>query len=135
MQVRLYSDYPFPWRTTGGPQDDFERDALARLRRDPTRAIHEFTEIDGRPVMRFAKARVMKASCITCHNHHPQSPKKDWQAGDVRGVLEIIRPLDRDIARTQEGLRETFMLLGLVSVGLLAGSLGILARGRWGPRS
>ena len=28
IQVRQYSDYPFPWRTDGGPHDDFEREAL-----------------------------------------------------------------------------------------------------------
>src|SRR5262249_21195657 len=33
VKVRQYSDYPFPWRTDGGPQDDFEREALLRLRR------------------------------------------------------------------------------------------------------
>jgi adenylate cyclase len=27
-ETRLYSDYPFPWRKNGGPQDDFERQAL-----------------------------------------------------------------------------------------------------------
>ena len=32
IQVRQYSDYPFPWRTNGGPHDDFERQALLRLR-------------------------------------------------------------------------------------------------------
>ena len=32
IQVRQYSDYPFPWRTDGGPHDDFEREALQRLR-------------------------------------------------------------------------------------------------------
>src|SRR5438309_1066014 len=31
--VRLYSEYPFPWRKAeGGPRDPFERDALAYLR-------------------------------------------------------------------------------------------------------
>jgi eukaryotic-like serine/threonine-protein kinase len=32
VKVRQYSDYPFPWRTDGGPRDDFERAALQRLR-------------------------------------------------------------------------------------------------------
>src|SRR5205823_707499 len=31
MRVRLYSDYPWKFRKDGGPKDDFERDALARL--------------------------------------------------------------------------------------------------------
>src|SRR6185295_9744071 len=32
VRVRQYSDYPFPWRKDGGPRDDFERQALWRLR-------------------------------------------------------------------------------------------------------
>src|SRR5262245_16757546 len=35
VQVRLYSDYPFPWRKDGGPRDDFEREALRYLRQHP----------------------------------------------------------------------------------------------------
>jgi adenylate cyclase len=71
-------------------------------------------------VLRYAVARRMQASCIHCHNTHPDSTKRDWQVGDVRGVLEITRPLDRDIARTREGLRGTFLLIAAVSTSLLA---------------
>jgi hypothetical protein len=39
--------------------------------------------------------------------------------GEVGGVLEIIRPLDRDIARTRQGLRGTFVLMAAVSSILL----------------
>lgn len=35
VTVRLYSDYPFPWRKAkGGIKDAFEKDALAFLRQD-----------------------------------------------------------------------------------------------------
>ncbi len=69
--------------------------------------------------MRYATARVMKADCIGCHNQDSNSTKRDWRVGDVAGVLEIIRPLDRDIARTHEGLRGTFFLMAGVSGALL----------------
>ena len=61
----------------------------------------------------------MEANCIGCHNNDPNSTKRDWKEGEVGGVLEIIRPLDQDIARTREGLRGTFMLMAMVSVALL----------------
>ena len=130
MQVRLYSDYPFPWRKDGGAQDDFERAALASLRSQPSAAVHEFTEMSGRPVVRFATARRMKESCIECHNVHPQSPKRDWAIGDVRGVLEIVRPLDQDIARVRAGLASAFLLTGGVTVVLLALSILLMRAGR-----
>ena len=28
--------------------------------------------------------------CVGCHNSHPESPKRDWKVGDVRGIQEII---------------------------------------------
>ena len=31
VEVRLYSDYPFPWRTDGGPRDEFEVEAMRQL--------------------------------------------------------------------------------------------------------
>jgi tRNA A-37 threonylcarbamoyl transferase component Bud32 len=126
MQVRLYSDFPFPWRTDGGPRDEFEGRALAQLRRVPEEPVYEFTEFDGRRVLRYATARVMKESCLNCHNHVAQSPKQDWQVGDVRGALEIIRPIDEDEARARQGLRGTFQLMAAISLSLLGVSVFVL---------
>jgi serine/threonine protein kinase len=131
IKVRQYSDISFPWRTDGGPRDDFEREALRRLRQSKGQeTVHEFTEMDGRRVVRYAQARVMERSCVECHSTHPQSPRKDWQVGDVRGVLEIIRPLDRDEARVGQALRLALLLSAVVSCLLLGGSLLVVWAGR-----
>jgi serine/threonine protein kinase len=116
---RLYSDSPFKSRTDGGPHDEFERTALADLRRNPDEPVYRFEAFKGRQSLRYATARVMKADCLGCHNQDANSTKRDWKVGDVAGVLEIIRPLDRDIARTQKGLRGTFLLVAGVSGALL----------------
>ena len=124
IQVRQYSDYPFPWRTDGGPHDDFEREALLRLRQsNGQETVHDFTEIDGEPVVRYAQARIMKQSCVDCHNTHPLSTRKDWKVGDVRGVLEIIRPLKNDEARVTQALQLTLLLSAIGSGLLLLGSV------------
>jgi serine/threonine protein kinase len=130
VQVRLYSDHPFRSRKDGGPKDEFETTALRELRRDPERPVHRFEEFDGRPVLRYATARRMQESCVRCHNSHPDSTKRDWKAGDVRGVLEIIRPLEGDIDRAREGLRGTFTLIAVVSGALLGLSALVLVAGR-----
>ncbi|MCI0351683.1 MAG: protein kinase [Acidobacteriales bacterium] len=132
IQVRQYSDYPFPWRTDGGPHDDFEREALVRLRQsNGQETVHDFTEIDGEPVVRYAQARIMKQSCVDCHNTHPLSNRKDWKVGDVRGVLEIIRPLKNDEARVTQALQLTLLLSAIGSGLLLLGSvLSIWTRSR-----
>ena len=131
VKVRQYSDYPFPWRTDGGPRDEFEREALRRLRQSKGQeTVHEFTEMGGQRVVRYAQARVMERSCVECHSTHDQSPRKDWQVGDVRGVLEIIRPLDKDEARVGEALRLALLLSAVVSGLLLGGSMLVVWAGR-----
>jgi serine/threonine protein kinase len=130
VQVRLYSDYPFRSRRNGGPKDDFERDALARLREDPDRPVYRFEDYKGRPALRYATARRMQETCVECHNHHPDSPKTDWKVGDVRGVVEIIRPLDRDAARVREGLQGAFLAVGAAGAALLGLSALTLFLGR-----
>jgi hypothetical protein len=131
VKVRQYSDYPFPWRKNGGPRDDFERMALQRLRESKGQeTVYEFTELDGQRVVRYAQARIMQQTCVDCHSTHPQSPRKDWKVGDVRGVLEIIRPLDRDEARVGEAVRMALILSAVVSGLLLGGSMLVVAIGR-----
>jgi len=131
VKVRQYSDYPFPWRTDGGPRDEFEREALWRLRQSKGQeTVHEFGEIDGQRVVRYAQARIMKSTCVECHNTHPQSQRKDWQEGDVRGVLVIIRPLEKDETRVGEALRLALLVSAVVSVLLLGGSMLVFWTGR-----
>jgi serine/threonine protein kinase len=131
VRVRQYSDYPFPWRTDGGPRDEFERAALRRLRDTKGKeTAYEFTEIDGRRVVRYAQARIMERTCVECHNTHPLGSRKDWQVGDVRGVLEIIRPLDKDEARVGEAVRLALLLSAVVSGLLIGGSLLVVWSGR-----
>jgi serine/threonine protein kinase len=131
VKVRQYSDYPFPWRTDGGPRDEFEREALRRLRRSKGQeTVHEFTEMGGQSVVRYAQARVMEGSCVECHSTHDQSPRKDWKVGDVRGVLEIIRPLHKDEARVGEALRLALLLSTVVSCLLVGGSVLVVWAGR-----
>jgi hypothetical protein len=117
--VKLYSDFPFKNRRNGGPKDDFEREAIERLRENPKEPVYRFEDYKGRAALRYATARTMTETCVDCHNTHPESPKTDWKVGDVRGVVEIIHPLDKDVARTQQGLQGTFVLMGGVSLGLL----------------
>jgi serine/threonine protein kinase len=131
VQVRQYSDHPFPWRAEGGPRDDFERSALERLRQSKGQdTVHEFTQIGGKRVVRYAQARIMERTCVECHNTHPQSPRQDWQVGDVRGVLVIVRPLDKEEARVDAALHLALLLSAVVSGLLLGGSLLVVWVGR-----
>ena len=120
IQSRLFSDYPFPRRKDGGPQDDFQEQALLRLRQDPDQPFARFENLQGRWSLRYATADRMRAACVQCHNTHPQSPKTDWKAGDTRGVLEVVLPMDSVVARTESNIREMFFLVAaLTGFGLL----------------
>jgi tRNA A-37 threonylcarbamoyl transferase component Bud32 len=132
MEVRVYSRYPWPTRKDGGPQGAVDDAALtwleehARPHGDPPAEYAQFVDEDGRRKLFYYSARHMEQSCLGCHNHPDSaSPKRDWIEGDVVGVLKIVRPLDREIENTQAGLRGAFLLIGVVSLVLLAISIGL----------
>ena len=127
--TRLYSDYPFPWRSnSGGPRDDFERDALQFLRNKPAMPYVRFEDYQGRPSIRYARADIMRPACIGCHNSHADSPKRDWQVGDVRGVLEVILPLDAAIARTRAQFWELWQMGAFAALGSLSIFIFLMVR-------
>lgn len=129
MSVRLYSEFPFPYRAKeGGPRDDFEREALRILRQNSQEPFFRFEKFQGRESLRYAQADILKPSCVGCHNTRIDSPKKGWKVGDVRGVLEITTPLDTLIAKTNEGLRTTFVTLAIISVLGLSGLTIVIGR-------
>ena len=125
--VRLLSDFPFPHRRDR-KLDEFEENALRRLRADPKQPVWQFEKFDGRPSLRIAFADRMKKQCVECHNSHPDSPKTDWKIDDVRGVLEIIRPLDQSVAQTNAALLWAIDgTIGVYALGLLG--LGFVVLG------
>jgi class 3 adenylate cyclase/type II secretory pathway pseudopilin PulG len=129
MMVRLYSEYPFPWRKAeGGPKDTFERDALNYLKANPQRYFSRFEPIQGHLTLRFAQADIMQQTCVKCHNTHPNSPKTDWQVGDVRGVLEISTSLDRFMQKTRSGIRSTTIMMAILAVFGVSGIALVISR-------
>lgn len=121
VTIRLYSPYPFPQRVDSGLRDAFEREAWNYLQRRPDGRYFRFERYDGREVFRYATADRMRPNCVACHNTHPESPRRDWRQGDVRGVLEVMLPMEDVMAEVQSGLRHTFALLVIMSgAGTLA---------------
>ena len=127
IQVRLYSPYPFPWRQqTGGLQDGFADAAWSSLQQHPGQVFYRFEDFQGRRALRYATADLMRPECVHCHNTHPDTPRKDWQTGDMRGVLEVILPVDQLGAETRAELHGTFTLIaGMSLLGLLGLALVI----------
>jgi class 3 adenylate cyclase len=88
ISYRFVSDYPFRNRATH-PLDKFEARALASLRQNSKQVSIEATTSLFTDRVRQITPVVMEAPCVACHNTHPDSPKRDWQVGDVRGIQEV----------------------------------------------
>jgi len=120
VQMKLYSEHPFPNRKER-QLDDFGREALAHLKSHPDETFVRVEPVAGRESVRVAVADRMAAqSCVTCHNTLPESPKKDWQLGDVRGVLEVTTPIDKPLARSAEAAWNATLIIGLSTAGIVA---------------
>ena len=130
-QCRLYSPYPFPWRREeGGLKDDFARDAWAQLQLQPDSSYYRFENFNGRFSLRYATADKMHLQCLQCHNSHPDTPKNDWQFGDIRGILEIVVPLDKLKAENRASLWDSLRMVGAIMALNLAGLCLVIGKMR-----
>jgi methyl-accepting chemotaxis protein len=108
VKLKLYSNFPFPNRASR-QLDSFGRDALQYFdNRSNTEAFYKNETIDGKEVVRVAIADYMTAeACVKCHNTRADTPKNDWQLGDVRGILEVIVPIEDQIAASNNVIKIT----------------------------
>jgi adenylate cyclase len=88
ISYRFVSDYPFANRAPH-QLDAFEKKALASLRDNPEQQIVETSQTVFSDTVRLVAPVLMGAACVSCHNAHPESPKRDWKVGDVRGIQEV----------------------------------------------
>ena len=88
ISYRFVSDYPFKDRAPHA-LDAFERRALAALRADPNQLVTDTSYSLFSGHVRLIAPVIMGAGCVSCHNTHPESPKRDWKVGDVRGIQEV----------------------------------------------
>ena len=118
ISYEFLSDYPFAKRLSH-PLDAFEQSAIQAFRADPK--LKTYTQLKGnglgRSSYRFATPVLMRSACVTCHNAHPDSPKRDWKVGDVRGIQEVtVRGIQAEGFGNIAGLFGYVGVLGLTSV-------------------
>ena len=88
ITYRFVSDFPFKNRAPH-QLDEFERSALQSLRSDPDRKIVDTATSLFSDRVRLVAPVLMGPACVSCHNTHPESPKRDWRVGDVHGIQEV----------------------------------------------
>lgn len=89
ISYRFVSDLPFANRPSHD-LDKFEAAALNRLRLDPSQDVTDVRQVGFTNSFRYVTPVIMGETCVNCHNTHPESPKRDWKVGDVRGIQEVI---------------------------------------------
>jgi PAS domain S-box-containing protein len=120
MQIKIYSDYPFPNRINR-KLDDFSKSSMQYFRNNKSREPRISQEAqNGVEVMRVAIADEMTTlACVNCHNSYPNTPKNDWKLGDIRGVLEVIIPIQAQINNSN-------MVTKYINITIIVSSLILL---------
>jgi len=120
IAYRFVSDFPFANRVPH-PLDRFESDSLQELRRNPNQILTADSQSLFVDSVRLVSPVVMGAACVACHNAHPESPKRDWKVGDVRGLQEvtITQPISDDIFAFKY-LLAYFLLVAIVGCTFIA---------------
>lgn len=88
ISYRFVSDFPFKNRAPH-QLDEFEKASLQSLRDNPDQKIVDATSSMFSDQVRLITPVTMGPACVSCHNTHPESPKRDWKVGDVRGIQEV----------------------------------------------
>jgi hypothetical protein len=92
IKYRLASLTPiYVWN---GPTTDFERKGLEAVKKEPSKPFKGFVHIGRERFFQAIYADVAVAqACISCHNQHPNSPRRDFKLNDVMGGIIITLPV------------------------------------------
>jgi hypothetical protein len=111
-KVKLYSNYPFPWRKDR-KITDFEEKAFIHFEKNKESDEPYYVFDEETQVLNYAiPDKMTVVACVNCHNTHPQSPKTGWALGDVRGAISISMPLrSTSSAESNKGLYFIFVII------------------------
>ena len=96
IKFALYSNYPFLNRKDR-VLSDFQKEALDEVKKSEDGVYYKEDTVNGKKVLRVAVADYMVLpACVNCHNSHKLKTwsSDKWKLGDVRGVVEVITPLN-----------------------------------------
>ncbi len=92
IRFRLISSWPINKRNSA--KTEFERIALTKIVENTDRPYTAVTtEGKARVFQALYPDKALSSKCADCHNVHPESPKRDFKAGDVMGGVMLTIPL------------------------------------------
>ena len=94
VRYRLISLWPI--NPKNSPEGPLEKAALEGLREHPEQSVTATVQRSGHTYFQAIYAdRAVSRTCVSCHNSHPKSPKKDFTMQEVMGGLVIEIPQER----------------------------------------
>ncbi|MGB1236762.1 MAG: EAL domain-containing protein [Pseudomonadales bacterium] len=87
---------PYPFRNRENRvQDGFQQRAWRALNETSQAFYVELESSEEGRHVRVAQAdRLSEQACVSCHNNHPDSLRRDWKLNDIRGLLEVNTAVD-----------------------------------------
>ncbi len=94
VRYRLISLWPI--NPNNAPYNDEEKNGLESVRKHPEQSVATTVQIGSQSYFQAIYAdRAVSQACVSCHNAHPRSPKKDFKINDVMGGIVIEIPVGR----------------------------------------
>jgi len=111
-----------------GPRSQFEEEALKYV-------VNNQNELKDAVLGSGDQARYVQVSadvasieaCVTCHNGHPASPKRDFGVGDTMGAVVISLPLAAEFA----SVRTNTITLTVFAIGAIALVTAVVLLFQW----
>ncbi len=77
------------------PKGEFEAEGIRAVRADPGKPWRRTVEAGGkRYLLSMYPDRAVVSACISCHNTHKQSPRRNWKLGDIMGAVVVSIPVE-----------------------------------------
>ena len=116
---------PWPINPAQGPKTEWQAEALEAMIESPANPQFIVETVEGRSHLVYMSTDFASTdSCVSCHNEHPDSPKNDFQLGDMMGALVVEVSLTEMFARARQ---EAFR----ISLGLVIFSIAIVGALVW----
>jgi hypothetical protein len=85
----------WPINKKNGAATDAERKGLEAVIKDPKQNFYTEENLGERKFFTAVYPDIaVAAACVSCHNDHEDSPRKDFKLGDVLGGIVVRIPLD-----------------------------------------
>jgi alkylhydroperoxidase family enzyme len=85
----------WPINPSHGPQTEVEQTGLEFVAKHRGTNFYTDEMLGGRSYFTAIYADVASLpSCVTCHNQHPASPRRDFKTNDVMGAIVVRAPLE-----------------------------------------